>query len=65
MTEKKLIPVNEDETAKLIRMSGSFTEPLCLDFGRSGAAVDANKSPWAAAMLGKWRGTTFEEGAGI
>jgi hypothetical protein len=65
MTEKKLIPVNEDETEKLIRMSGSFTEPLCLDFGRSGAAVDAGKSPWAAAMLAKWRGMVFEEGAGI
>jgi len=64
MTKERLIPLKESELAQLIRLAeGGLC--LAIAFGTGGAALQANKSPWAVPHLEQWRGITVNDGAGI
>lgn len=58
-----LIPLNETETASLIRESAGRNLPLA--FGTGGAALIWREAQWAVPMIAEWRGLTFNDGAGI
>lgn len=61
---RKLIPLSEVETAKLIRASIGKS-PLSMAFGSGGVALQGDEAPWAVALLREWRGVDFTQGAGI
>jgi len=58
-----LIPVDELETASLMRVSNGRNLPFA--FGTGGVALIWREAQWAVPLLAEWRGITFADGAGI
>lgn len=62
------IPITADELARLIRAQAkpeNHEAVSCQFGGPTGSQLQPNETPWALPLLAKWRGVSFEEGAGI
>lgn len=56
-----LVPIDAQEMTSLIRTG----RQVRARFGTGGTALVASQSGWALPLLAQWRGTAFNEGAGI
>ena len=62
---RRLIAVNTDEVARLMRLS-MHRSPLALAFGTPyGTMINLSDTSWAEPLLAEWRGEVFVNGAGI